>query len=333
VSIRKHGNRWQVRLRVGGGQRIERTLPPGASRRDALQLEAALRRAQIDLAIGRPQRYLIDDALDRWVEASAKALRSWDKDLRYRVDILRDYTAQKPLEALPDVADHLKRQGIAAGLQPATINRALSILRRIGNLAEKWGWTREPLGRRIELLPGERPREAYLTAEQVNRLIAAAEPVTADFMAFAALTGLRRSEILRLTPADIRDGAIVVSNESKSGRSRIVPMPDKAARIARRRLPFTISVPLLRKRFVQAREAAGLPHVRLHDLRHAFGTWLGESGAAAQDIRDLMGHSSLAVTSRYLQSVQERHRKAIQRLPKVGTRRGTGDKAAAKKAA
>jgi len=80
---------------------------------------------------------------------------------------------------------------------------------------------------------------------------------------------LRRSEILRLTPVDMRGDEILVSTLNKSGRSRVVPMPPEAARIARR-LPFEIGASLLSKRFDAARTAAGLPEIRFHDLRHAY---------------------------------------------------------------
>lgn len=321
MSIRKRGDRYQVRVRVGGGGRLERTLPPGATLADARALEVALGRARIDAAAGRRQQYLIDQAIDRWVESSAKSLRSWAKDLRYRVEIVRTHTAGKPLEALPDVADAIKRTAIKAEVAPATVNRLLAILRRVGNLAERWGWTSEPLGRRIDMVPGERPRELYVSPDQVRAIAAAAEPLTRDVVLFAALTGLRRSEILRLTPADVRGTEIVVSARSKSGRSRIVPMPPEAVRIAKR-LPFAIGVPLLTKRFNAARVAAGLPDIRFHDLRHAYGTWLAEAGTDGPTIRDVMGHSSLTVTSRYLQTAGETARRAVAKLPRLGSARG-----------
>jgi len=323
MSIRKRGNRYQVRVRVGGGQRLERTLPAGATLADARALEVSLGRARIDAAAGRRPRYLIDQAIDRWVETSAKSLRSWSKDLRYRVETLRSHTAGRPLEAVPDVADAIKRIGLAGGVAPATINRLLAILRRVANLAERWGWTSEPLGRRVELVPGERPREVYVTPAQVRALANAAEPLTRDVILFAALTGLRRSEILRLTPADVRGGVVIVDSRSKSGRPRVVPMPLEAARIARKRLPFGIGVSLLHKRFDAARTAAGLPQLRFHDLRHAFGTWMAETGADGPTIRDVMGHSSLTVTSRYLQSATESARRAVDRLPRLGSERGS----------
>ena len=209
---------------------------------------------------------MIDQAIDRWVDSSAKSLRSWAKDLRYRVETVRTHTAGRALEALPDVADAIKRTALQADVAPATVNRLLAILRRVANLAERWGWTSEPLGRRIELVPGERPREVYVTPAQVRKLAAAAEPLTRDVILFAALTGLRRSEILRLTPADLRGDVIIVDSRSKSGRARVVPLPAEAARIAKRRVPFAIGVPLLTKRFNAARTAAALPQLRLHDL-------------------------------------------------------------------
>lgn len=322
MSIRKRGDRYQVRVRIGGGRRLERTLPPGATLADARALEVSLGRARIDAAAGRRPRYLIDQAIDRWVETSARSLKSWHKDLRYRVEALRTHTAGLHLEAVPDVADAIRRTGLQSGVAPATINRLLAVLRRVANLAERWGWTSEPLGRRVELVSGERPREVYVTPAQVRALAAAAEPLTRDVILFAALTGLRRSELLRLQPADIRGDVLIVDSRSKSGRSRVVPMPPEAARIARRRVPFGIGVSLLTKRFDAARQAAGLPHLRLHDLRHAFGTWLAETGADGPTIRDVMGHSSLAVTSRYLQSATESARRAVDRLPRLGSGRG-----------
>jgi len=60
--------------------------------------------------------------------------------------------------------------------------------------------------------------------------------------------------------------------------------------------------------------------LRLHDLRHAFGSWLIERGAAPSVVRDLMGHSSLAVTSRYVQSAPEGAIRAVRLLSARGWR-------------
>jgi integrase len=314
VPVRKHGNRWQVRVAVGGGRRIEQTLPPGATRNDALALEAALRRRQIDAATGQRPRYTVADALDRWLPEAAR-LRSWSHDLRYRFDIVRQLAGSLPLEQLPDLAGTIRKAGAAEDYSAAHINRHLAIVRRLGKLAAAWGWLDHAPP--IELLPGEQQRHVYLTVAQVRRLARAADALTGDVILFAALTGLRRSEILRLQAGDIRNGALWLDGRTKSGRPRAVPMTPEAARIAARRVPFPIGAALLRKRFEAAREAAKLPAVRFHDLRHTYASWLVQAGQPLTSVRDLLGHSSSAVTDRYSHLAQTHLRAAVAKLPRI----------------
>lgn len=325
MSVRRIGQRWQVRIRVGGGARVEQTLPRTAKRADALQLEAQIRRSQIDAAIGRKPKYLIDDALERWVESSAKRLKSWPRDLKYRVDVLRAYTEKRPLEHLPEVADRIKADGAAEKLAPASINRYVALLRRIGNLAERWGWTDKPLGRRVQLLPENSQRHVYLSPAEVDRLAAHADPLTADMIRFAALTGLRRGEMLRLKPDQVRDGVLVLDAQTKSDRPRGIPLPEQAVAIARKRLPWGVGIDTLRARFVAAREAAGLPHARWHDLRHTYASWLVQAGKPLTAVRDLLGHSSLAVTNRYAHLAPAHLRDAVDALPTLRVGKGRGN--------
>ena len=320
MAIRKKGNRWEVRIGAGvRGKRIEQRLPEGATRADALALEDALKRRRVELAAGRVRR-LIDEALDEWIATSASGLKSWDRSMRYKVAVVREVTTGRYLNELPAVAQELRRQGMKGGAAPATINRHLAILRRVGNLAEKWGWVSEPIGRRVEMVGGEAQRHVYLTPAQVRELALAAGGEVGDAILFLSLTGLRRSELLRLTPAMLTGDCIVLDSQTKSGRPRIVPMPPEAVRIARRRVPWTLTESTLRQGFERAREALGLS-VRLHDLRHTYASWLVQSGQSLGAVRDLLGHSSLAVTSRYSHLAPEHLRAAVAGL-RVGNGRG-----------
>jgi integrase len=49
-------------------------------------------------------------------------------------------------------------------------------------------------------------------------------------------------------------------------------------------------------RFERLIAAAGLPPIRLHDLRHCAATFLKASGADMKDIQELLGHSSIAIS-------------------------------------
>jgi hypothetical protein len=48
-----------------------------------------------------------------------------------------------------------------------------------------------------------------------------------------------------------------------------------------------------------ARSRAGLPHVRVHDLKHTFGRRLRAAGVSFEDRQDLLGHKSGRVTTHY----------------------------------
>lgn len=149
----------------------------------------------------------------------------------------------------------------------------------------------------------------------------------AELVRVAAYTGLRLGELLALRWGDIDfAGAKIVvqraisdgvETTTKSGKVRRVPLPDQAVgalnRLSRRK-DFTSAEDLvfcnifgrrldrysLRDRFNDARKAAGLRPLRLHDLRHTYGSLLARAGIDLVTIQAAMGHSALTTTSIYL---------------------------------
>jgi integrase len=57
-----------------------------------------------------------------------------------------------------------------------------------------------------------------------------------------------------------------------------------------------------------------------HDLRHEFASRLLEAGCSLAEVRDLLGHSSITTTSRYLQSTVQSLGRAIERLEQYEAR-------------
>ena len=111
--------------------------------------------------------------------------------------------------------------------------------------------------------------------------------------------------------------ADVEATSTKSRRAREVPLPDQAAgaldRLSQRRdftspddyvfvnrLGRRLDGSALRRRVERARDRAGLPPLRFHDLRHTYGSLLVAGGVDLASVKAAMGHSRITTTERYL---------------------------------
>ena len=56
---------------------------------------------------------------------------------------------------------------------------------------------------------------------------------------------------------------------------------------------------MLNGAWLRARRRAGLPDVRVHDLKHTFGRRLRAAGVSFEDRQDLLGHRSGRITTHY----------------------------------
>jgi integrase len=56
---------------------------------------------------------------------------------------------------------------------------------------------------------------------------------------------------------------------------------------------------MLNSAWHKARIRAGLPEVRVHDLKHTFGRRLRAAGVTFEDRQDLLGHRSVRITIHY----------------------------------
>lgn len=291
MPIRRHGSTFEARVQHAG-RRYSRSF---ASYRDAKSWETRLKQQIEDQRVGRLPGRTLEEAITRWLTGEASVLKS-AQSIKDKVRVMLPHIEGRSLDEIAEAAEAIKSAGIKDGLAPATINRRLAILRRVARLAQRqWDWLDRDLAAKIRLLPGEKARHVYLTRAQVRRLMAAATGKVRETIRWAVLTGLRRGELLGLTKDNLKTGAIVLS-DSKSGRPRIVPLPPE---LDAKRFPHGITEKVLKTGFVRARNRAGLHHVRFHDLRHTYASWLAQGGSTPIQIRDLMGHSNLTVTSRY----------------------------------
>lgn len=171
--------------------------------------------------------------------------------------------------------------------------------------------------------------ERFLSPEELARLggVLRQCEVGLDAKAVAvvrllALTGCRRREIegLRWAEVDLERGFLRLA-DSKTG-AKVVYLSGAAAeiighqpRVAGSAWVFPGSVGTSHyqgtpKIWVRVRRAAGLPDVRLHDLRHTYASQGLAVGASLEVVAELLGHKERRTTERYAHLAREPVRRA-----------------------
>jgi integrase len=169
-----------------------------------------------------------------------------------------------------------------------------------------------------------------LAKEDVRRFLASTvEDSMHAFYVLMLATGLRPGEALALSWDDFapdlsvvrvertltrtKDAQYVTGPPKTPSSNRAVVLPGRAVTaLKQHRLQQTMATtrrivfpgpsgdymrpPTARSRFATALRAAGLPTMRLHDLRHTTATLLLEDGEQMHVVRDILGHSSVATT-------------------------------------
>jgi integrase len=67
----------------------------------------------------------------------------------------------------------------------------------------------------------------------------------------------------------------------------------------------------IKRSFNTARKKIGLAHVRFHDLRHTFASWVLQSSQNLKLARDLLGHADLQTTDKYAHLIQAGRAEAV----------------------
>jgi integrase len=172
-----------------------------------------------------------------------------------------------------------------------------------------------PLLHHLQLIGGGNRRTRRLTDDELAAILAHVhqrDPRVADAMRVAAITGLRRSELvlkLRWDSLDARKRAALIRQRKhprrQLARDEWVPLLGDAWEIVQRQphdddRVFPISPEKITDYFTAAVRACGVPDARLHDLRHTAASALQERGFDEAERMAITGHRDSKVHARYV---------------------------------
>ena len=337
---------WWASFTDARGRRARRS----TGKADRAEAEVVLAGWRLDASRGQgadPEHGpTFDGLMLLYLQGPSTEKRSAERD-RWSARRLTEYFSGRELRSLgaADLTAYIGDRK-AAGVGAGTINREIGLLSSALNWARRdleWDVPNPASGRRLKEPEG---RVRWLRRDEAERLIRAAEAEPkaehlADFIRLGLHTGMRRNEMLGLewSRVDLGNGLIRLdSQHTKGARRRGIPLNAvaRSALVSRQRwrdehapgsawvfcredrdeqgVVHWRQIKSVRHSFASACRRAGIEDFTPHDLRHTCAAWLVSAGVPLPEVRDLLGHSTIAMTERYAHLAPERVRAAVEVL-------------------
>lgn len=339
-----------VKYRVDGRQRLlvvgsVSEVPLSEAREQARDIKHGARRGHDELESRRKRRdgETMADLCGHYIQEHAPKKRSGSEDIRRIKQIILPRWRNLKIAAITrsDIAKlhaELTREG--AGKRgkgtPYQANRVLALLSKMLTLAKQWGYLEEAHpnpATGVQKNP-ETKRDRFMSMEELPRFIEALKQEPNIYVRCALmlypLTGLRRTELLAAKWEDLDhvSGQLRIP-QTKSNRPHVVHLSREALEIFSsiprvEDNPFIfvgavrggrlINIQKPWRRIVKRMQLFGDPQkpLRIHDLRHTFATWLAVNGTSPILIRQMLNHSDIRTTMRYVHSEEQSIKDAMQ---------------------
>jgi len=265
---------------------------------------------------------------------SALTVRAYGTDMR----MLREFLKHR-LGRVPSPTEITREMIVQFGVSlrkpaPLTLRRKYACISSFFGFLQDMGYAQANPARRLPLPRVSEYVPVFLTEEMAQQLIAAADtPWTKAMVVLLLSTGIRRSEAVGITLDDLNLEERQLLIRGKGDKERVVPLTDQAVEAIRAYLPWRTKT---ESRYLFVSAWKGLPiHGRCinrmlkiviqkaglagqgitpHKLRHTFATHLIRNGVDIRTVQELMGHSELETTAKYLHSDTRTKQMAVGKL-------------------
>ena len=327
AGLYKRGGVWHIDKKVRGCRLCQSTGESSLSRAEEFLARKVEEIRQQAIYGVRPQRTFRQAATEYLSTYTEKATIAEDA---MHLQILDPYIGDLALDqvhmgTLRSFIEARKKAGIRnpeQGVKNRTINYSLQVVRRILYLAaydwrDQTGLTWLETAPKIRFLPEADRRKPYpMCWEEQGQLLRELPPHLQRMALFKVNTGCREAEVCGLrwkwevkVPELHTSVFLIPAEQVKNREERLVVLNRIAGSVIEEqrgkhpRFVFTYKGHAIRKMngnaWRKARQRAGLPGVRVHDLKHTFGRRLRAAGVSFEDRQDLLGHKSGRITTHY----------------------------------
>ncbi|MBF9046035.1 tyrosine-type recombinase/integrase [Rhodobacterales bacterium LSUCC0031] len=309
-TIRKRNGKFQVQVRIAG-QFMSRTFDTRT------QAFAWGQETEKDILSGGygAQSYTpanLAEVLRRYIR-DCTPRKADPKAERYVLEaMLKEPWSQMPLCKVRTAHIAHYRDERLKTVKPSTLKRQIGILRTACLTAQReWAWqVPTKFVTSVKLPAVQETVIRRITAQDEHDLLSAASVTghhyIAEVITLAIETGMRRSEIARMSVEDVDlERKIIVLPSTKNGRWRKVPISRRleakcfSGQDINQASVFEASIDGIKSAFRKVLEVKAGRRIRFHDLRHEAISRFFERGLSVPEVAAISGHRDLAVLARY----------------------------------
>lgn len=322
------GNRWYIDYYLNGTRKRESVGPVDKITRTIAEKALKARIGEIvqgKFRLEQTKKPVLFNALyEKYLLWAIDNHRSYRRDVTIG-KVLNKFFINKEISSItPWQVEKFKSKRKGDGVSPSTINRELTVLKRVFNLGIEWKLTTENpvVGVKFFKIPQEKVR--VLSEEEFAKLYRSATDHLKPVLLVAISTGMRKGEILNLQWSDINlIEEYIVVRDSKNYESRIIPMNENL-RLELIKLKekdrdggylfcYHDGKPMeyIFRSFGTALKRSGIEKCTFHSLRHTFATRAVMAGVDIVTVQELLGHKTIAMTKRYSHPTPEHKKRAV----------------------
>lgn len=171
----------------------------------------------------------------------------------------------------------------------------------------------------------EKSRERALNSDEIKALLQACRQSTNKELYYIVLvalyTGMRYSNVVNMKKSNIKGNTYLLDgSETKSGKSQLIHLHQDLLNELNNYMQECNNgdkifiTKRVKRSFKTALLKAGIENFRFHDLRRTFATFLLYNNTNIKVIQNMLGHSSVLMTERYLANDSKKELDAINKL-------------------
>jgi integrase len=335
MTISKRNNKYYCRFQING-ERHNYLCKNCKTLNEARLYEAELIKKISDIqnGISEPDKITLKKLVEYFLNYSFLNKKSYKQDV-YRSKIILDYFGHNRYINTIKAFDIEKFKGFLLSniCGETTANRYLENVSKMYNLAIENEWCNKNPVKKESKFKLKNYTVRYLTKTEEKRLLKAFDKLPnkeryiylKEMVIVALNTGFRLGNIRNLKWSNINlEFRFIELLENKGNKHIKIYMNDTLFELfsnKKRESEYIWINPYTNKPYFKiyntwnnVKKIADLENFRFHDLRHTVGTRLAKTGVAPTVIKEILAHSSIQTTMRYVHTASEDMKNAMEKL-------------------